>query len=335
MKPVQIIAEAGVNHNGDISRALDLIDVAAEAGADMVKFQTFQSKKLATASARKAIYQLQNTRQDESQLEMLKRFELSRDQHLQLIEHCKRKNLEFLSTPFDQESIQMLVDLGLKKLKIPSGEVTNTPYLRHIAIHGMPVFLSTGMCTLADVETAIRTLTSGGLSREKLVVLHCNTEYPTPMKDVNLNAMLTIRDSLKVAIGYSDHTLGSEVSIAAVALGATVIEKHFTLDRTLPGPDHAASSEPEELKAMIAAIRNIETAMGDGIKGPSPSERPNMQVARKSIVACKVIRAGETFTEENLTTKRPGTEMCPTQWDSVIGKTAVRDFAEDEPIQWQ
>ena len=335
MLRVQVIAEAGVNHNGDMERAIQLIDVAAQSGADVVKFQTFNAKKLVTATARKAAYQLRATDTQESQLDMLRRLELSRSQHVELINHCKKRGIEFLSTPFDADSIQMLVELGLKKFKIPSGEVTNTPFVRAVARHGLPVLLSTGMCTLAEIETAIGTITAAGLSRDKITVLHCNTQYPTPIADVNLNAMVTICNGLKVRVGYSDHTLGFEVSIAAVALGANVIEKHFTLDRNLPGPDHAASLEPNELQAMVKQIRNIEAAMGSGIKGPSPSELPNLAVARKSIVANRAIRSGETFTEENLTTKRPGTGLCPTQWDQIIGKRAPRDFSEDEQIQWQ
>lgn len=334
MSRVLIIAEAGVNHNGNLELAKKLIDEAAAAGADIVKFQTFRSEKLVAASAQKAEYQKQTTNGDESQLDMLRRLELGRAQHVELIQHCNHRHIEFFSTAFDHESIELLVELGLKKFKVPSGELTNVPYLRHIARYGMPVILSTGMASLGEIELAIETLERAGLSRETVTVLQCNTEYPTPMSDVNLRAMLSIRDAFQVSVGYSDHTQGIEIPIAAVALGAQVIEKHFTLDRALPGPDHAASLEPGELKAMIQAIRNVEMAMGDGIKRPSASELPNRAIARKSIVAASAIKAGDIFNELNLAVKRPGTGLSPVCWDTTLGRTARRDFATDELIEW-
>lgn len=327
-----IIAEAGVNHNGDISMAKRLIEVAAEAGVDMVKFQTFSADRLATSSASKAEYQAQTTGESESQHAMLRRLELSSEMHGALIGHCSQHGVRFFSTGFDVESLDFLVGLGLELIKIPSGEITNLPYLRRVAAHGKPVVLSTGMASLGDIESALAVLEAGGISRERITVLHCNTEYPTPMADVNLRAMRNIGLAFDVAVGYSDHTAGIEVAIAAVALGATVIEKHFTLDRSLPGPDHAASLEPNELKAMVDAIRNIELAMGDGIKRASPSEARNMPIARKSLVASRPIRAGEAFTVENITTKRPGTGISPMRWDDVIGLSATRDYAPDELI---
>ena len=282
-----IIAEAGVNHNGDLALARQLIDVAAEAGADLVKFQTFSADRLVTAHAKKADYQTQTTDAGESQHAMIRRLELTRDMHEALIAHCKSRGIQFFSTGFDPESIDLLAELGLDRFKIPSGEITNLPYLRHVGRYGKPVILSTGMATLGEIEAALEVLEQAGTPRDRITVLHCNTEYPTPMADVNLRAMLTIRDAFGVAVGYSDHTSGIEVAIAAVALGATVIEKHFTLDRNLPGPDHKASLEPDELKAMVAAIRNIEQALGDGIKRPSASEAKNKPIARKSLVAAQ------------------------------------------------
>lgn len=327
-----IIAEAGVNHNGDIALAKRLIEVAAEAGVDMVKFQTFSADRLATGSASKAEYQSQSTGESESQHAMLRRLELSRDMHHVLIEHCRTHGIRFFSTGFDVESLDFLVELGLDLIKVPSGEITNLPYLRRVAVHGKPVILSTGMASLGDIESALAVLEQGGIDREHITVLHCNTEYPTPMADVNLRAMRNIGQAFEVAVGYSDHTAGIDVAIAAVALGATVIEKHFTLDRSLPGPDHAASLEPDELKAMVAAIRNIELALGDGIKRATRSEARNMPIARKSIVASRPIRAGETFTAENITAKRPGTGISPMRWDEVVGRKATRDYASDELI---
>jgi N,N'-diacetyllegionaminate synthase len=331
---VTVIAEAGVNHNGCMDRALKMIDAAADAGADYVKFQTFRADRLVTKDAMKAAYQQKTSGTNESQFDMLRRLELSLENHNELINHCDRRNIQFFSTAFDIASIELLVELGLPLFKIPSGEITNVPYLRRIGSLRKPVLLSTGMATMAEIEFAIDTLEQSGVARNNLTVLHCNTEYPTPMSDVNLRAMQSIRDAFKVSVGYSDHTQGTEVSIAAVALGATVIEKHFTMDRALPGPDHEASLEPAEFKAMVTAIRNIEQALGDGIKRPSPSEFPNRFVARKSIIAAVDIRKGETFTAQTLTVKRPGTGICPSRWDEVVGRTASRDYCADELIQW-
>lgn len=328
-----IIAEAGVNHNGDIDIARQLIDAAADAGADMVKFQTFSADRLVTIHAGKADYQKQTTDASESQRDMLRRLELSRDMHEDLIAHCKSRGIQFFSTGFDIKSVDLLVEFGLDSFKIPSGEITNLPYLRHVGHYGKPTILSTGMATLDEIGAAIKILEEAGTSRSRITVLHCTTEYPTPMVDVNLRAMLTIKDAFGVTVGYSDHTSGIEVAIAAVALGATVIEKHFTLDRNLPGPDHKASLVPDELRAMVAAIRNIEQALGDGIKRPSPSEMKNKSVARKSLVAACTIRAGELFSKTNLTVKRPGTGISPMQWDEVVGSKAKRDFLADELIE--
>jgi N,N'-diacetyllegionaminate synthase len=328
-----IIAEAGVNHNGDLATARRLIDVAAEAGADLVKFQTFSADRLVTGYAGKAGYQTLTTDVDESQFDMIRRLELTRDMHEALIAHCKSRGIRFFSSAFDSYGVDLLVELGIDRFKIPSGEITNLPYLRHVGRYGKPVILSTGMATLGEIEAALDTLEQSGTRRERLTVLHCNTEYPTPMADVNLRAMLAIRDAFGVAVGYSDHTLGIEVAIAAVALGATVIEKHFTLDRAMRGPDHKASLEPDELKAMVSAIRNIEQAMGDGIKRPSASEAKNRLAARKSLVAARAIRAGELFSEVNLAVKRPGAGLSPMRWDDVIGRKAPRDFAPDELIE--
>jgi N,N'-diacetyllegionaminate synthase len=328
-----IIAEAGVNHNGDLVLAKQLIDVAAEAGADLVKFQTFSADRLATRTAQKADYQTQTTDGKESQYEMLQRLELTIEMHKELIAHCATRNIAFFSTGFDIESIDLLVSLGQDYFKIPSGEITNLPYLRHIGQLGKAVILSTGMATLGEIEAAIDVFEQAGVSRTKITVLQCTTEYPTPMAEVNLRAMQSIGAAFGVAVGYSDHTPGIEVAIAAVALGATVIEKHFTLDRDLPGPDHKASLEPDELKAMVAAIRNIEVALGDGIKRPSISEERNLPVARKSLVAAKPIVKGQILNEANLTAKRPGTGVSPMRWDEVVGRCAIRDFAEDELIE--
>lgn len=330
--PILIIAEAGVNHNGDLSIARRLIDAAAQAGADLVKFQTFRADRLATGHAAKARYQSANTDRSESQLEMLRRLELDRGMHEALIAHCRTSAVGFFSTGFDTQSVDLLAELGADRFKIPSGEITNLPYLRHVGGYGKPLILSSGMATLGEIEAAIDVLEASGTPRGRITVLHCTTEYPAPMAEVNLRAMLTIRDALGVAVGYSDHTVGIEVAIAAAALGAAVIEKHFTLDRTLPGPDHKASLEPAELKAMIAAIRNIERALGDGIKRPSASEALNKPIARKSLVASRDIRAGEIFSAANLTAKRPGTGVSPMRWDEVIGRKAGRDFAADELI---
>jgi N,N'-diacetyllegionaminate synthase len=330
---VMIIAEAGVNHNGSIELAKKLIDVAAEARADFVKFQTFKAETLVTKTADKAKYQKEITNTDESQFEMIKKLELDRKTHEELIDYCKTKDIQFLSTAFDQDSIELLAELNIPLFKIPSGEITNLPYLRHIGKMGKQIIMSTGMSTLDEVHNALNILIESGAEKEQITILHCNTEYPTPMKDVNLKAMLTIKDELGLNIGYSDHTLGVEVPIAAVAMGATVIEKHFTLDRTLPGPDHAASLEPDELNAMVSAIRNIEKAMGNGLKEPSTSEIKNMPTARKSIIAKKSIKKGELFTEENLIVKRPGTGISPMGWDTVIGKAASSDYEMDDLIK--
>lgn len=328
-----IIAEAGVNHNGDLDLARQLIDAAADAAADMVKFQTFNADRLVTASAKKADYQSLTTAKDESQHSMLRRLELTREMHEVLIKHCMMRGIRFFSTGFDLQSIDLLAELGLDRFKIPSGEITNLPYLRRVGSYRKPVILSTGMTTIGEIEAALDVLTEAGTHRDQVTVLHCNTEYPTPMADVNLRAMLTIRDTLGVAVGYSDHTSGIEVAIAAVALGATVIEKHFTLDRMLPGPDHRASLEPDELKAMITAVRNIERAIGDGLKRPTASEQKNKSVVRKSIVAARDIKAGEVFTEANLGVKRPGTGLSPMRWDEVLGKKAPRDFGADDLVE--
>ena len=291
------------------------------------------SDTLVTTHASKAEYQTRTTDAGESQHAMIRRLELTHAMHEALIAHCKSAGIEFFSTGFDPQSIDMLTGLGIESFKVPSGDITNLPYLRHIGRHGKPVILSTGMANLGEIEAALNALEQAGTPRDRITVLHCNTEYPTPMADVNLRAMLTIRDAFGVAVGYSDHTSGIEVAIAAVALGATVIEKHFTLDRNLPGPDHKASLEPAELKAMVAAIRNIEQAMGDGIKRPSASEAKNKPIARKSLVAACAIRAGERFSEANLTVKRPGSGLSPMLWDEVLRRTAVRDFAPDELIE--
>ncbi len=328
-----IIAEAGVNHNGDLDLARQLVDVAADAGADIVKFQTFKADRLVTPTAVKAQYQAQFTGAQESQFEMLQRLELSQAMHLDLMARCAQRSIQFLSTGFDIPSLDMLAELGMGCFKIPSGEITNLPYLRHVGRYRLPVILSTGMSDLKEVAAAMDVLVQAGTVRSEITLLHCSTEYPTPMVDVNLHAMLTLGRELGVPIGYSDHTQGIEVAIAAVAMGATVIEKHFTISRKLPGPDHKASLEPEELKAMVAAIRNIEQAMGDGIKRPCAGELDNLPVARKSIVAARPIRVGELFSEENLAVKRPGTGLSPMTWDRVIGRRALRSYDPDDLIE--
>ena len=331
--PTLIIAEAGVNHNGNLDLAKRLIDVAADAGADFVKFQTFAADRLVTRAAGKAEYQILSTGIEGSQHEMLRRLELTPEAHRILIDHCMFRHINFLSTAFDIESVDLLVKLGLEYIKIPSGEITNLPYLRHIGGLGKQVILSTGMATLGEVGSAIEALERAGTSRKCMAVLHCTTEYPAPMVDVNLRAMLTIRDTFGVAVGYSDHTLGIEVAIAAVALGATVIEKHFTLDTGLPGPDHKASLAPDQLKSLVAAIRHVETALGDGIKRPRSSEAKNKPVVRKSLVAAKPIRAGEVFTADNLAAKRPGTGISPMRWDEILGQKADKNYVTDELIE--
>jgi len=333
MNNVFIIAEAGVNHNGKIELAKKLIDVAREAGADAVKFQTFKAENMVSKFASKAIYQNEVANNDESQFDMLKKLELDSDAHKELVEYCRLRNIIFLSSPFDIESIGLLSDLGVEIFKIPSGEITNLPYLKKIGGLGKKIILSTGISILAEIKNALDVLTKAGTVKENITVLHCNIEYPTPIEDVNLHAMLTIKESFGVNVGYSDHTLGIEVPIAAAALGAKVIEKHFTLGRNMEGPDHKASLEPEELKAMVKAIRNIEKALGSGIKKPSPSERRNKTVVRKSIVAACDVSKGEVFNEKNIAVKRPDTGINPFEWGKVIGAVAKKDFKKDEVIE--
>jgi N,N'-diacetyllegionaminate synthase len=333
MSKVFIIAEAGVNHNGSIELAKKLIDVASNAGADAVKFQTFKAEKLVSKNAQKADYQKQNMNdKDDSQFNMLKKLELDVDIHKELISYCKTKNIMFLSTPFDHDSIELLNDLGLEIFKIPSGEITNLPYLRHIGKLNKKVILSTGMADIGEIEDALDVIIEAGTKKEDITVLHANTMYPTPMEDVNLKAMVTIGNTFDISYGYSDHTLGIEVDIAAVAMGASAIEKHFTLDKTMEGPDHKASLELDELKAMVKAIRNIELALGNSIKKPSKSEIPNMQIARKSIVASSNIKKGEVLIEENITIKRPGNGISPMRWDEIVGSIATKDYKEDDLI---
>lgn len=332
---VLIIAEAGVNHNGDIDQAIELIDVASKAGADVVKFQTFTAERLVTRSAKTASYQSQSIDDtDGTQYNMLKSLELSTSDHKVLIDACKKRRIQFLSTAFDEEGIDYLDSLNLPFFKSPSGEITNYPYLKRLAQKGRPVVLSTGMANMKEVKDAMDVLLTHGLTKKDITILHCNSEYPTPMEDVNLKAMNTIGKELGVQVGYSDHTMGIEVPIAVVALGAKVIEKHFTLDRNLPGPDHKASLEPSELGAMVSAIRNIEKAMsGNGEKEITLSERQNIHVVRKSIVAKTNIKQGEVFTDLNLTTKRPATGLNPMKWNDIIGKIATKDFQIDECIE--
>lgn len=330
---VKIIAEAGVNHNADINLAYKMIDVAKECGADIIKFQTAVPELVMTKNATMADYQISNTGKKESQLEMAKKLHLPIDAYFELKKYCDKINIEFLSTPFDLISVEYLHNLGLGTFKIPSGEITNLPYLRKIGSYKKSVIISTGMATIGEIEAALDILINSGTLKENITVLHCNTEYPTPFEDVNLNAMQTISKAFGVKVGYSDHTKGIEVPIAAVALGAQIIEKHFTLDRNLPGPDHKASLEPNELKDMISAIRNIEKALGNGIKIPSISESKNKTIARKSIVAKTKIKKDEIFTEDNLTTKRPGNGLNPMMWDLIIGKKASKDFEEDDLIE--
>ena len=329
---VFIIAEAGVNHNGSIELAKKLIDVASDAGVDAVKFQSFKAENLATKNAQKAIYQKKTTIPKESQFDMLKKLELSIEMHKELISYCSNKKIIFLSSPFDHESIELLDDLGLKTFKIPSGEITNLPYLRHIGKLDKKIILSTGMSNMDEVKNALNILVNSGTKKENITVLHANTEYPTPMEDVNLRAMVNIGKELDIKFGYSDHTLGIEVDIAAVAMGANCIEKHFTLDCNMEGPDHKASLEPHELKDMVAAIRNIELALGDGIKKPSKSELPNIQIVRKSIIAKTKIKKGDVLKENNLAVKRPGGGISPMKWDDVVGTKATKDYKEDELI---
>lgn len=330
---VLIIAEAGVNHNGDIQMAFDLIDAAVAAGADIVKFQTFSAAKLVTKDAQQADYQVKNLGADDGQLLMLQKLELTREMHLKLIERCKERSIEFLSTPFDDASVTMLEELGMRIWKIPSGEITNYLYLKRIAALGKPIIVSTGMSNLGDVEAAIAVIENFGGNRNDITVLHCTTEYPAPIDEVNLRAMLTMKNAFGVDVGYSDHTEGIHVPIAAVAMGARVIEKHLTLDRTLPGPDHAASLEPKEFCEMVKGIRTIESALGNGIKKIAPSEVKNAGAARKSIVAARNIRAGEMIAADDLTVKRPGFGISPMRWNDVVGIIARCNFNEGDLIQ--
>ncbi len=344
-KHTLIIAEAGVNHNGDLEIAKQLIEVAANAGADIVKFQTFKAENLVSKAAKKAAYQQRNMNsetvdnqinsQDDSQLAMLKKLELSQAMHAELITHCEKCNIKFLSTAFDLESLQFLCDLGLDIFKIPSGEITNLPYLQHIGSFGKKIILSTGMATLQEIEEALTVLQKAGAAKETITVLHCTTEYPTPMDEVNLNAMLTIKNTFGVAIGYSDHTEGIEIATAAVALGATIIEKHFTLDKNMSGPDHKASLEPQELKAMVQAIRNIEQAMGNGTKQPSPSEQKNIAIARKSIHLQTNLAKGHILTATDLIMKRPATGISPMEMEKIIGKKLNKPKQEDDILVWE
>ena len=327
---VYIIAEAGVNHNGSFETACKLVDAAKAAGVDCIKFQTFKSENLVSHNAQKADYQ-KNTTSEGSQIDMLKKLELSYNEFLGLKEYCDKAGICFLSTPFDFESIDFLNRIDMPFWKIPSGEITNYPYLAALAKTGKPVVMSTGMCTIDDIDAAVKVLLENGTKNIRL--LHCNTEYPTPFEDVNLNAMQTLKNRFGYEVGYSDHTKGIEVPIAAVAMGATIIEKHFTLDRNMEGPDHKASLEPHELCAMVSAIRNVEKALGTGIKEPSESEKKNIMIARKSIIAARDIKQGELFTEENLTVKRPGSGISPMRWNEVLGEKAKRDFMEDELIE--
>jgi N,N'-diacetyllegionaminate synthase len=329
---VFIIAEAGVNHNGSIEIAKKLIDIASESGADAVKFQTFKAKNLLTKKAIKADYQKKTFENEETQYDMIKKLELDFESHSELIYYCKKKRIMFLSTPFDHESINLLDNLGLEIFKIPSGEITNLPYLRHIGKLKKKVILSTGMSNFIEIESALNILIQSGTKKKDITILHANSQYPTPIEDVNLRAMVSIGKKFNINYGYSDHTLGIEVDIAAVALGASCIEKHFTLDKKMDGPDHKASLEPHELKNMVNAIRNIEVAFGSEIKKPTKSELPNITVARKSIVAKTKIKKGEIFTEDNLSIKRPGNGISPMKWDDVIGKIANNDYDEDDLI---
>ncbi len=335
-KRIFIIAEAGVNHNGSVGVAKKMIDVAAKAGADAVKFQAFKAEKLVTRAAPKARYQIENTGKGESQLEMLKRLELSEADHRELMRHCRKRGIAFMSTPFDAESVDFLDSLGMGIFKIPSGELTNKGLVERVASKRTPIILSTGMSYLDEVAKAIDWIYGvWGRARTRigLTLLHCVANYPARIEDTNLKAMATLKAAFGLPAGLSDHTVGIEIPIAAAALGATVIEKHFTLDRAMEGPDHKASLEPHELTAMVRAVRNIEAALGSGVKRPSASERKNICAVRKSIVAAMAIRRGQRFSERNITTKRPGNGLSPMRWDSVIGETARRDFAKDELIE--
>ena len=327
---VFIIAEAGVNHNGSMRLAKKLIDMAVYSGADAIKFQTFKAQNLVSKNAPKAEYQKQTTNSKESQFDMIRRLELNLAAHKELIAYCKKVKIKFLSSPFDNDSISLLNKLGLETFKIPSGEITNLPFLKQIGSLNKKVILSTGMANLKEINNALAILTGAGMQKENISILHANTMYPTPMKDVNLKAMITIKNKFNITVGYSDHTLGIEVAIGAVAMGATIIEKHFTLDKNMEGPDHKASLEPNELKSMVKAIRNIEKAIGDGNKKLTESEKPNIDLVRKSIFTSKEIKKGEIFSEDNLITKRPGKGISPMKWESIIGKVAKRNYKKDE-----
>ncbi len=333
MSKVLVIAEAGVNHNGDMKLAREMIKVAHEAGADFVKFQTFQTNKLVTKDALKANYQIEKDSHNDKQFEMLSALELTPNEHFELIKHCKEVGIGFLSTAFDLESLEFLNRNDVSLFKIPSGEITNLPYLRRVGQLGRDVVLSTGMSTLEEIGHALQAIESQGLNRERITVLHCTSAYPTPFHDVNLKAMISIRDEYNIKVGYSDHTLGIEVAIAAVALGATILEKHFTLDRGLVGPDHKASLVPDELGVMISAIRNIESALGQENKECQPSELPNLFAIRKSVVAATAIRKGEFFSDQNLTSKRPGGGISPMRWDEIVGQRSKRDYEADDLIE--
>lgn len=332
---VIIIAEAGVNHNGNIENAFRLIDCAAEAGVDFIKFQSFKADKLVSRTAKKAEYQKKNIDDSaETQLEMLQKLELSPEQHLELIKYCKKKKINFFSTAFDLDSLEYLHKIGLQLVKIPSGEITNLPYLRKAATLFQKVIISTGMATISEIKDAVDVFINSGIALENITILHCNTEYPTPMEDVNLKAMLHLQQVFCTKVGYSDHTIGIEVPVAAVAIGASIIEKHFTLDKTMEGPDHKVSLEPDELRIMVSAIRNIEVALsGSGLKEISSSEQKNIPIARKSILAIKKIYKGEIFSNQNIGVKRPGTGISPMKWDEILGQRAIKDFEPDDLIE--
>ena len=332
-KKIIIIGEAGVNHNGNVKKAKQLIDIASKAGVDIIKFQTFSTERLVTKFAKKATYQKNIKNPQQSQYRMLKALELSRNDHYVLKKYCKKKKIEFLSTAFDNESVLFLNKLKIKRFKIPSGEITNIPYLKYIGKFNKPIIMSTGMSTLLDIKKALNILFKAGAKKKYITLLHCNTEYPTPKKNVNLKAMLTLKNYFGLKIGYSDHTLGIEIPIAAAALGAKVIEKHFTFNRNQVGPDHKTSLEPKELETMVKSIRNVEEALGNGIKKPSKKELQNMSAVRKSIVALKNIKKGEKFSENNLTLKRPGNGISPIKFYKIIGKNAKKSFLKDELIK--
>lgn len=340
MKRVIVIGEAGVNHNGNIELAKELVRVAASAGCDYVKFQTFVAKNVVTTNASKADYQIINCSSEETQIEMLEKLELSQALHYDLIDECKKYGIKFLSTAFDMDSIDFLHTLNMGLWKVPSGEITNLTYLQKIGSYNEEVILSTGMSTLGEIENALEILINAGTLRDKITILHCNTEYPTPMCDVNLKAMLTIKNAFGINIGYSDHTLGIEVPIAAVAMGAIVIEKHFTIDRLLPGPDHLASLEPKELTDMVQGIRNVESALGTGIKLPSESERKNINIARKSIHLVKDVKAGHVLSLSDLTAKRPGNGLSPLFTKEIVGSIVKNDLSKDamlnlKDLEWK